>query len=512
MLGLVSRVGAQAFSIKHFSFFIIIGLVACWSACSNAERELTQLIKRSLRDDATITVNEWSQLENLVNANDKLSFYDSNNELCKLIDEIGKELSRSERNPLPYPPTVSACTPPPTVEVDTFHVYLENSASMDGYMNGLTEFKEVLYHILTELKGNDVGIKFAFINEETYDFDTQEINEFIEFLEPNNMRGMGNRGDTELNHIIRNVLAQQKDDRHPVILISDYIFSVKDIRSVDGDLPKAKYTLKTEIQKLDSKENAILVMQYFSNFIGTYYDYKNARNTINASRPYYIWVIGSLNTVKDFMEDYYVTQAKGFQEYFVIANDDAFDPPYYAVLGATKRKGRFRKCREQSSEDCIEGIKFEGRGESEGELQFAVAIDLSALPVADSYKMETKNYLVESIKSNELKIVEVLKVSDIEANDERYQGSATHILVVGTTKASLSQQDQQIKIKLRNQIPQWIYESSTLDDTEIKSDASLLTKTFGFEYLATGAFEALNSPALDKCFFWEIPIRISNEQ
>ncbi len=512
MLGLISQGRAQTFARKLFNFFVILGLIMCFYACSNAEGELTQLIKRSLRGDATITANEWSQLENLVKGNDGLSIYEAKNELCTLIDEIGKELSQSERNPLPYPPTVSACAATLTAQVDTFNVYLENSASMDGYMNGLTEFKEVLYHILTELKGNDVGIKFAFINKETYDFDTQEINEFIEFLQPSNMRGMGSRGDTELNHIIRNVLAQQKDDGHPIILISDYIFSVKDMHSVDGDLPKAKYTLKTEVQKLDSKDNAILVMQYFSNFAGNYYDYKNARSTINALRPYYIWVIGSLDTVKDFMEDYYITQAKGFQEYFVIANDNAFDSPYYAVLGSTKRKGRFQKCRGQSIKGCIEGIRFIERGESEGELQFAVAVDLSDMPVADSYKMETNNYLIEAIKSDELKIVEVLKISDIEANDERYQGSATHILVLKTTKASLSQQDQQIKIKLRNRIPEWVYKSSTLDDTEIKSDASLLPKTFGFEYLATGAFEALNSPALDKCFFWEIPVRINNEQ
>lgn len=494
-----------------FLMVILLAFALSWTGCESPEDELTQLIKKSLRGDATITDNEWMEIVRLAETIYELSSYQEVEELCSLINEIGLELSKSERNPLPYPPSVDAClVQKPKDSIDTFNVYLENSASMDGYMNGLTEFKEVLYHILTELKGQSKNINFAFINEETHDFDTKEINEFIDFLKPSNMRGMGNRGDTELNYIIRNVLEQYHQDNNPVILISDYIFSVKDLRSIDGDLPKAKYTLKAEIQKLDGLQNAILVMKYESKFSGTYYDYRNKPYKIDDTRPYYIWLIGPMETVTSFMEDYYITRAEGFKEYFVIANDDAFSQPYFSVLGETEKKGRFRKCRGQQG-GCLEDIRFVERGEDEGVFQFSVAIDLKNIPIADSYKMLPRNYVIEAIKADELQVVDVLPISDIEPNDERYQGSATHILVLSTNNNNLSRQNQEVKIKFRNTIPNWIETSSTLDDTKIESDPTLLGKTFGFEYLVTGAFEALNSPALDKCFFWEIPIRINNE-
>ena len=45
--------------------------------------------------------------------------------------------------------------PKPVTEVDSpvvLTVYLENSGSMDGYVNGNTGFKQTIYYYLTELR------------------------------------------------------------------------------------------------------------------------------------------------------------------------------------------------------------------------------------------------------------------------------------------------------------------------------------------------------------------------
>lgn len=496
-----------SFRFQALRFFSLLFITLLIAGCTSDEDKLNALIKKSLRNDATITKAEWDGIEELISSSSSLASFSSGEDLCALIDDIASQLSRSQRNPIDYPPTNPYCGVSDDDPLDnlTYNVYLENSASMDGYMKGLTQFKEALYHMLTEIKGHGNGIEFIFINKDTFQFDSKEINEFIDFLEPSNMRGMGNRGDTELNDIIKKVLTQYETDGNPVVLISDYIFSIKDLKSVDGDLPKAKYTLKLEFQEIVDEDVSVLVIKNQSVFDGNYYDYKNTRHRLNNTRPYYIWIIGPDRVVNTFMEDYYMDQAKGFENYFVITKGSE-DEPYFSLLRETEKEGRFGICRDVNN--CLQDLTFSSR--EENILRFSVAVDLSGLSVDESYKLDKDNYEVESFRPDEFTIYDVKPIMEISRNDERFQGSATHFLVLETSKDQLANRDQVIEIKMKNTIPAWVQNSNTLDDSDILEQESLLNKTFGFQYLISGAFEAFN-PDVNNTFYWSIPISIRNE-
>lgn len=497
----------------HMFFLVLLSMLLY--SCGSVEDELARNIRQAINDDQRVSQNEMENLQAFVNEHsEELEIYMDRAALCDHIQQVAsarKGRSRQEVDSKTTPLEIEGCgnTGLDTLSDLSFNVYLENSASMDGYMNGRTQFKEALYHILTRINGAGADINFSFINKESYKLDNKEIQDFIDYLQPSNLRKYGSRGNTELNDIVRIVLDQYKRDRQPAVLISDYIFSVKNMKSVDGGLASAKYTLMLEFQEVAEDDIAVLVVQNTSEFDGTYYDFNNKRHQYKGSRPYYIWIFGPTALMQTFFEDYFIERAKGYQNFFLIMkNQEA--RPYYSVLPRTKRVGRFNPCRDGSKRGrCIERIDFDGR-RKEGTLEFAVAVDLSEVPVTESYKSQTENYLVSSYKEGEFEVAEVLPITAIEQNDESRRGAATHILVLSTHEDRLSNRDQTIEVKMRNTIPTWVENKSTLDDSGITSTNELSDKTFGFEYLISGVFEAFH-PDVENTFYWSIPIDVMNE-
>ena len=492
--------------------FLISGLFFLQS-CGSENGDLDRVIRKSINDDRKISQSEFESIQSLVQEKNALSEQFPNQDaLCDYIQAIAKSRRRGDDGgTIEVEGCSSGGRDKTSVDIDSliFNVYLENSASMDGYMNGRTKFKEGLYHILTRINGAGADVNFNFINKESYKIDNKEIQDFIDYLQPANLHRYGSRGNTELNDVVRIVLDQYERDGQPAILVSDYIFSVKNMKSVDGGLASAKYTLMLEFQGVAEGGIAVLVVQNTSEFDGIYYDFNNEKHQYEGDRPYYIWIFGPTAMMQTFFEDFFIERTKGYQNYCLITKDQEVRP-YYSVLPRTKRVGKFSPCRGgNKSGRCIERINFDNRRE-EGSLKFAVAIDLSKVSVTEDYKLSPESYSVKSYKEGEFEVEEVYPINVIEGNDESRRGTASHILVLSTLKDKLSKRNQTIEVKMRNNIPAWVQKTSTLDDSNITSTNELKDKTFGFEYLISGVFEAFH-PDVENSFYWSIPIEIQNE-
>ena len=103
---------------------------------------------------------------------------------------------------------------------------MENSASMDGYVNGTTEFKDVLGKMIVSSHHYCKSTDFYFVNNAIYKADGNAIS-FIQMLNPAKIK-VGNVGSTDVNHIFRNILAKTNKDTVSV-LFSDCIYSVKNV-------------------------------------------------------------------------------------------------------------------------------------------------------------------------------------------------------------------------------------------------------------------------------------------
>lgn len=499
---------------KNKILFLIVWSIAL-VGCQSAEDELKESIKAALKDNAGINQTEYENFKEIIEMDPKLQATYSDDKLYSLIDGLAAKMAKRKTNPITYPLVTlfkpvagggadsTAATTPSKASGNSFNVYLENSASMDGYIQGDTEFEAALFKLLTNINGYNEDCKLHYINKDTFSVN-RKIDDFMKYID--DWKSIGDRTDSKLNAIFNKTIDIYLKDQKPIILVSDYIYSLKEGNAIK-ELNVEKYSTLTVFQKI-SKETSVLIIQNSSAFNGVYYTLENKRFELkNQQRPYYIWVIGTNAMIADFVKKYRVEDLKGYKNYCIITSNEVKTPPYNALLTKTLKKGAFRSCRDGGGAGiCMESIEFNDRGEKV--LEFSVAVDLSKTGLSDAYKNDVKNYVMSSPKNDSLAVVAVHPTNNIHASDQRFKGSATHILVVRTAKLSLG--NQTVQLKLKKQLPDWVAASSTEDDRSIiikDSTAILINKTFGLNHLVTGVYEAYAPEKFN--YFFEIPIIIN---
>ena len=65
-----------------------------------------------------------------------------------------------------------------------FRIFIENSASMDGYVSTETDFKNTVYSLITDLKAKQIAnaIELNYINDKICNLKTNAIPEDIEYF------------------------------------------------------------------------------------------------------------------------------------------------------------------------------------------------------------------------------------------------------------------------------------------------------------------------------------------
>ncbi len=397
------------------------------------------------------------------------------------------------------------------------NVYIENSGSMDGYVNGNTEFKGAIRDLLVLLKhyyGEGEKIKVHFINNGIRATNTQA--DLATFATNINQlwRVQGeNTSSSNLNNVFKMIL--DKTDKETIsILFSDCIYSISG-RDAEGLLSDEKSLTKDAFLsrwRQDSLKLATTIVKMNSKFNGTYYDKDNRNTPLNGKiRPYYICVIGNNDVMLDFNSKIPLEKDKieGFDNKYVISTGAA-DKLYYSVLISTDNVGRFKAIRGASVKEYVHGIedidmKSRGRDESVGnKFTFAVAVDLNNILAEEDYLLSHENY---TYADNNFHIKEIKRVdkNNINASDWVRISSAnpTHIIVLEATGTAISD----VKVSLKKQMPQWIEQTNIIDDKNIKNN---LDKTFGIKYLIEGIAEAYQIIYPDDKNFFEFEIKINN--
>jgi hypothetical protein len=263
--------------------------------------------------------------------------------------------------------------------------------------------------------------------------------------------------------------------------------------------------------KKDKVPLATTILKMKSHFKGRYFPYTGDQNNfqIDMERPYYICVIGSNGVMIDFNNKIPLEKGKvnGFDNKYVI-QAGAAESIYYSVLLLTENIGRFKASRNLSSKEYIHGIedvnmKSRSRNGSESnKLTFAVALDLKNIPVEEDYLLNPENY---TLGDNNFTVKEIKPVNknDIHPSDwvKISAANSTHLLLLEATGTATSN----VKVSLKKQMPQWITDSNTEDDT----DKSKLTgKTFGLKYWVEGIASAYQEIYPEDKYFFEFKIQI----
>ena len=348
------------------------------------------------------------------------------------------------------------------------NVFLENSGSMDGYVNGGSDFASIIYRYLNHIDNsgsvND-SINLYYINSNLIPIGNDNALLSSKNLTPSSFRIMGgSRASTDISDLLKQVLIRTNNDTIS-ILISDMIFS-------PGSKVDASQYLedqKTEIMSLftnrvNYSDFSVVIHQLSAAFNGTYFNKFDAKSSINVDRPFYIIFFGDKeyleqipfetflqdDLVSKYMENKYLITKEIPVEYAIQVGSGNFN---LDKKDSKKSIIKARIDRRTSNLSCVVNVNFNN-----------TMLDDSYLTDIDNYSLGT-NYQIESIKPSSLE-------------------GFTHSLKWTT----VIPQSNTLSIGLLKNIPEWVYyKNDSIGDDLFKDDA--LDKTYGLKYLIEGIYE-----------------------
>jgi hypothetical protein len=363
-------------------------------------------------------------------------------------------------------------------------VYIENSASMDGYVNGVTDFETAIYNLLGDLKISGLGesMNLNYINKSIPFTKTNalkpDLQDFIERLEPAGFKQKGgDRSTSDLAKILQTVI-QKVDDKNTAILVSDFVFSPGSKNNAQDYLNNQSVGIKIDFaEKLKEFDLSVIVIQLQSNFDGTYYDKTNQAIPLKTKRPYYIWFFGSTPQIKAILDSKKLDNLKGGylnRIVFTPLKKDAPPPEYKISL--RPRIGEFKLPGGAKGEITEASVSQEAK--TKGIFGFEVAVNFAGGMQNANYFLDPNNYRLSNSNYQ-------LTIERILDGDPTLKGF-THKLKLQTTEL----REETLKIEIIGKLPSWVTDSTSTDDSRIAADDSEKQKTFGLKHLIEGVNDA----------------------
>lgn len=463
---------------------VIIPLVLL-NGCAGCGETLNNRISEKIRNDKKLDEAEYNELKQLIieNQSDYSQFikegvFDSekfNSYLLAL--PIVKKLNVDEKDI--YYPDRKVFAPV------KLHAFIENSASMDGYVEGVTDFENSVYNFLSDLKiKNDIisGLNLYYINN-TIPFKKtnalpKDIEDFIQKLSPAEFsKKGGQRGVSDIKLIIDTVL-KYADEGAIALLVSDFVFSPGS-KSAQDYLVAQQIGIKISIdEKIKQGDYSILVLRYTSSFRGIYYDYKNRNIQYNGERPFYIWLIGYSKVIDKIIDARIYQKLVNPPKEMVYFSKAMLSAKLNYKVSMSGKRGDF-KFDSASKGKILEDCESASSGKFKGQFGFNLLVDFSPLRISEDYLKNAANY----------RISDNYTIEKIESIDKDKFNGFTHQIFVKTNRLL----DSDIKISLLNNMPDWVSNYSSLDDSNILTDQIEKLKTFGLEYLLSGVYDAFQN-------------------
>jgi hypothetical protein len=375
-----------------------------------------------------------------------------------------------------------------TTERFDVNFFLENSGSMNGYMNGpTTTFKNQLYSLLTRFKllENTNSLNLFLINKGQKELflnaGNDDLEKFKNILQPTmfkKLAGEKDLGETDINDLIKRCI-EKSDNKNISILVSDCIYSpgksVSDATTYLADQRNGIFlNVASELQK---KQLSIIVLSCLADFKGVYYDRYNNKVPFNSAvtRPYYIWIIGGQPQINTIVESKLLERIDGgYSNKIIFQCIEKNQQPDIQIL-PNSGAGKFKLKRGENSlinEAAKSDKKFDN-----GLFGFAIRADFSKIIQDRSFFLDTVNY---KISGGNFHIVKIEEVHD--------QPPYSHILKFETDNLI----DDSVKIELISKIPSWVSSNSSTDDSKIGVDQNEIRKTFGLFDLMKGVQNAFD--------------------
>ena len=392
-----------------------------------------------------------------------------------------------------------------------FKFFLERSGSMIAYDNVKTkgEFKAAIADLLNSVPTSDQDVNMLYIvNNGVYPYKAT-YKQFAMckdiFKETKNL---GDPRYTDFTCIFDSIMSRTGKNEIS-ILVSDLIYSTSEMSTVRVEkiLEEARYLTTTVFKGRNNMD--VLLIKMIADYNGAYYVYNQPSVGQNyvGRRPYYFVIVANHNVMERiFKEDQYADfrnfhKLKGYENYYLFESIDAGNP-HYSLLPADNhnKNTQFQITKGQDHDvHAIEKVK----ANHNGDVYLTVAVDLGLVFTSEEQKCDPETYTIKSKSNYEIDEIVPITKEMRKGTFDRYAKSATHLMVLHTTVSELKRVDN-ITIAMPNVLPEWIHESSSDNDTNLKS-SKFASTTFALEYLCKGIYDAYYS-SVDEPKYFELLI------
>lgn len=452
--------------MKHIAYAALLALTLTVASCGNGPRkEFNKLLLELADADQTIDGNDWQKIAHFLDHNKAhfKEFYDHGQIDVDDVEDYISDFFEHRR------PSKHIAFQGIGAKQPTFHIYVERSGSMAPYdsKDGDGSFRAAIMALQNNLPG------------------TATID------------SVGEKGYTNFQQIFDQILNRTNEDQVS-ILVTDLIYSVKDMQGVNPQRVFSEIEGMTNaVFKSEVKNKSMLVVRMMGSYNGPYYSYDNSVKPFAGRRPYYIIIVASNTnmvrlthdaTLRTFAD---MERMRGYDNMCLMTANDIYKPYYSLLLSNRDVRGRFRPERGQDTQ--IRSLTGVEPDRNSGDIQLALAVDLSHLLIDQRYLTDVSNYEVKADDDVRIKEIRKIEKADMTPAEKKYLGTATHIFVL---QAASIGHGQEVEIKLLNRMPQWIGAAST--DNDLTPDANT---TFGLKYLLGGIYDSYNRNADDHYYF-----------
>jgi hypothetical protein len=352
------------------------------------------------------------------------------------------------------------------INQDTAHIYLENSGSMFGYVSGNGNFSSVVSTIAADCDLSFSKVNYNLVNGKSTNIGTN-LASFLKPVADVKAMKVGDPSTSDLNLIFEKIL-EKAGNGNISMLISDGIYSINGAELIQNLRSQSTLTRNNFVKRLRKESLTTFLIKYESKFTGNYYPAAGGEIRINQNRPYYVWVIGESELIKDKFKEGYFQNQPGFVDIVKFVKLNSGDVRCQYVMHNIKGSAKV-------GSDKL--VLNDADVNSKREFAFSLAFNFSKVPYNDEYFRNNdvyandKGYAVtEIISSKDLK-----PVAKVGLDTEKFK----HVVTFSKTGPPWGT----MQVLVKNIVPNWIEDTNTDDDSIIIDNTS---QTFGFKYLIDG--------------------------
>jgi hypothetical protein len=373
----------------------------------------------------------------------------------------------------------------------SYSVYLENSGSLNGYLNvsGAGSFRDAMYSLFTGINGfpekkalnlNDINTQVIPVARNA---SAAALDNYISHLDAaqfakRSQAAGGDQSKSDLRLVIRKVLDSSSRE-NVSLLVSDCIFSPGKGANAEDFLSQQRVGIQGYFQeKLQSQPLSSLLLQFVSDFDGNYYDQDNTAHPGKyLQRPYYVLCVGPeavLHQLLDYVNSQF--QSRGYHNFVFLTPTVNYD------VKPTVRLNTAYYDYQPEKPLLIQEAK---KGGADSRFRIYVKTDFSKLPLSESELENPSNYQL----SPGFQVEQITKLPTAS-------GGFTHELTLVADKVIKGKLEVSLKIKL----PEWVAVTNLNSDRGL-DPASLEGKTFGLSSLTGGLYDAYHGRNADPRYF-----------